>query len=1381
MVQYAATHKRLLSKTQVDEFVGNLQAAALSGDTEKAVEQAINSLLAHGLHALHKNADINRSYIHNTDGYITVDNIDTPYALLVEAKRDLELSTSKHDRAVVYAQVCWYLRDLIRAGVRRPSVVVVCDNNEVFALPTTVLVGYAVDDGWPWGDYAASTMYQHKPLVNKLELDADIQHPYVHDIAVGFDADMFIRAVDALGQGSAPERVSVTEGALDHVFTRFKMEVLGTDAVGLKNKQEIVLFVDILKGSEDIYAHPKKANTLVWGGKQVTLDTYRYEQFWSQYKIGQYTLAELKEITAIADKLLEETDRRFSGDFWTPPRWVDKAHEYIEKDLGEDWKNKYVVIDPACYDDQTEVYTQRGWVLFKDLFDDDLIYSLNPFTLQGEWVGFVDRQVIPYDGTLLYIKSLRVDLAVTPDHKMFNAEKPYIKKGGDVFPTRHFFWSAHDTAEYLRRGNRLRQVSAATCSGNKEASTNRELNLARLMGLHIGDGFIQRNGSNNAVNSLVFTFAKQRKQDYLEKLIEALDIDCFTYDEKPHNPAHSMRRRYRLVSKWLLAEMEWFHDKKTYTKSFPPGVFDWPEDRKRALLEGLLESDGHKIKGGNLFVYSTVSPQLAHDIERLAIELGYTTKQTSRRREYKGKVTRRQYEISLVDKSPYKTVQKKHVSERAYKGFVYDVTLEKNHILLVRRNGRSIFSGNCGTLNLTRDYLFSELYSSTLFQEELDIASDYNPEATKFQYDFLNDDIQLHEDGMTADKALELARSGKLKLPLELVEALAANKPVVFFTNPPYGQSGSGQGRGHKAGVNNTAVGELMDGLGHARMELYTQFIWRTKELAKIFNYTSDFHFFFFTSAKFISSPNFIKFVDDLTSDFTYCDGFMMNAGEFNGTSSAWGIVFSHYEINGANQCEFDYTVLEQDKGMLINKLADWQGRLVQKNQTINNWSKIDQKRDDWDKFAPITKNGYDAPDQKNTRCRVFKPWFGYFVQDGTNVQGSEKYTGLYTMGLKRGYGVSVHKHNFTRAIVTFSIRRAVYEKFAENKQLWFHWEDSFTAPSESLITDEFITDCVVYSLFDRKANQTSLRNYEYQDKTYRIINEFFPWSSKSVLKLAQEHHNRTIEADITGDKERYVYQWLRDHSNSLSAEARAVLALAWYLVEVSFAKREMFAQLKPRYQVESWDAGWKQINAMIFGRDRIDDEIYDEYYGQWKSVIRRLGNKIADLAQKDGIIMYKIGPIIIDPRKAEKVDTGFLDMNNKITVSDFVYAVADKFESRKDLVTSFNVGSFIITEKDREFLSGGNGSGIVLDYDDPNGSLNDLLIEYENEIHKVLTNKTKFDSIYGDVDAIINSDTFIVTKKLKELITECMSLNDMVDLVYFACTDVNGFKEKYC
>ena len=873
MVQYAATHKRLLSKHQVDEFVGGLQAAALSGDTEKAVEQAINSLLVHGLHALHKDADIQRSYIHNTDGYITVDNIDTPYALLVEAKRDLELSTSKHDRAVVYAQVCWYLRDLIRAGVRRPNVVVVCDNNEVFALPTTVLVGYAVDDSWPWGDYAASTMYQHKPLVNALELDADIQHPYVHDIAVGFDADMFIRAVDALGQGSAPERVSVTQDALDHVFTRFKMEVLGTDAVGLKNKQEIVLFVDILKGLEDIYAHPKKANTLVWGSKQVTLDTYRYEQFWSQYKIGQYTLAELKEITAIADKLLEETDRRFSGDFWTPPRWVDKAHEYIEKDLGEDWKNKYVVVDPA-----------------------------------------------------------------------------------------------------------------------------------------------------------------------------------------------------------------------------------W------------------------------------------------------------------------------------------------------------------------GTGNLTRDYKFKELYASTLFQEELDIASDYNPEAVKFQYDFLNDDVWMHEDGVTAQDVLNKARSGELKMSLGLVEALAANKPIVFFANPPYGQATSHDGKKQKPGVSATAVTDLMCGMGHAKGELYTQFIWRTKELAKIFGYTSDFHFFFFNKG-FLTSPNFGNFVNDLTSEFTFKDGFMMNAGEFNGTSSAWGIIFSHFEVGGTDQREFGYTVLKSDNDLDINEIVNWQGRSVSKGETISDWFADIRLPKDKNPDPILTKNGLDAPTAKTVVCRPVMNALGYVQNQGNNVQFSDNNIAMYTMGFANAHGRDVTKDNFTRAAVTFSIRRSVQEDIAAKKLLWVRDKDIFTRPPEDLLTPEFIADCVVYSLFDRQSNQTSLRDYKYKGKTYRVINEFFPFSTASVLELAQQHHNRTIEADITGDSQRYVYQWLQDHSSDLSSEAQAVLDLAWQIIEASFAKREMFVQLKPRYQVESWDAGWKQINAMIFGRDRIDDELYDEYYDAWKETVRALGNKIAEQSQGAGVI----------------------------------------------------------------------------------------------------------------------------------------------------------------
>lgn len=876
MPTYAPTHHQILTQTQTDHFIETLAHAHHTGDVEKAVESAVNTLLTTGLKKIHPNATITHNYRNNTDGYIEITDTTTPYALLVEAKRDLNLSANKKDRATVYAQVCWYLRNLPTTGARTPSVVVICDTDEIFAMPANKLDKYTTNDTYPWHNYSASTMHQDATLLADLIQDSNLHHVYVHDIQAGFDPNMFLWAVDAMGQRTKPLRVPINKESMDHVFTRFKMEVLGTDATGLKNKDEISLFIDILRGNSDIYAHPKKPNTLVVGDKHITLDTYRFEQFWSQYVVGDYTLVELKSLTEVADTLIEETDRRFTGDFWTPPRWVDKAHEYIEDALGRDWKQEYVVVDPAC-----------------------------------------------------------------------------------------------------------------------------------------------------------------------------------------------------------------------------------------------------------------------------------------------------------------------------------------------------------GTLNLTRDYRFKELYASTLFQEELDIASDYNPEATKFQYDFLNDDMQLYEDSMTADKALELARAGELKLPLGLVEALAANKPIVFFANPPYGQH-SNQDETSKLGIATTGIRELMSKTkhpyNHAKRELYTQFIWRTKELAKVFGYTSDFHFFFFNNKTFLTSPSFAKFTDELTSEFSFRDGFMMNAGEFSGTSATWGIVFSHWEVHGSNQSEFPHAILESDKSLNIKKTGEWSGKRVPKDHTINTWFTSSVKGLPAMDTYIATKNGYEQPTAKDKKKPVQGSMGGLHL-DGPNVQFSDKYIGMYSMPVTFAAGHSITRDNFTRAAVTFSIRRSVQEDVAAKKLLWVRDKDIFTRPPESLLTPEFIADCVIYSLFDRQSNQTSLRDYEYKGKTYRVINEFFPYSTTDMLELAQKYRNRTIEGDLTGEDERFVHTWLEDHRDNLSGEALAVLELAWEINENSFDKRATHAAISPRYQVESWDAGWKQIAAMVFGRDRVDNEIYDAYYTKWREAVRELSNKIAHAAMAADVI----------------------------------------------------------------------------------------------------------------------------------------------------------------
>ena len=41
----------------------------------------------------------------------------------------------------------------------------------------------------------------------------------------------------------------------------------------------------------------------------------------------------------------------------------------------------------------------------------------------------------------------------------------------------------------------------------------------------------------------------------------------------------------------------------------------------------------------------------------------------------------------------------------------------------------------------------------------------------------------------------------------------------------------------------------------------------------------------------------------------------------------------------------------------------------------------------------------------------------------------------------------------------------------------------------------------------------------------------------------------------------------------------------------------------------------------MVFGRDRVDDEIYNSYYKGWRAAVRELGNKIARAAMDAGVI----------------------------------------------------------------------------------------------------------------------------------------------------------------
>ena len=206
---------------------------------------------------------------------------------------------------------------------------------------------------------------------------------------------------------------------------------------------------------------------------------------------------------------------------------------------------------------------------------------------------------------------------------------------------------------------------------------------------------------------------------------------------------------------------------------------------------------------------------------------------------------------------------------------------------------------------------------------------------------------------------------------------------------------------------------------------------------------------------------------------------------------------------------------------------------MVDKGDTISDWLAEIAISNTKETGYPLTKSGLDLPTSKSARCIPRQGWIGYVHNNGNNVQYSRKLTGMYSMGFVSANGCDITPDNLLRAAATFSIRRSVQEDIAAHNRLWVQDKDIFRAPSSTLSADDtFLIDCLVYSLFDRQSNQTSLRDYDYNGNTFQVYNEFFPWSSDSIKQLAISAIKdegltdfRDVERDISqhGKKERLV------------------------------------------------------------------------------------------------------------------------------------------------------------------------------------------------------------------------------------------------------------------
>lgn len=196
-----------------------------------------------------------------------------------------------------------------------------------------------------------------------------------------------------------------------------------------------------------------------------------------------------------------------------------------------------------------------------------------------------------------------------------------------------------------------------------------------------------------------------------------------------------------------------------------------------------------------------------------------------------------------------------------------------------------------GTGNLTRDYKFKELYVSTLEQCDIDTANQmgYNPEAIKFQFDFLNDDDS--------------------KLPQSLQDAINSGKEILFLINPPY-VANTGFHLDNK-NLTKTKTRLEMEKLKikQASKNLFSQFIFKISEYKKI---NKNILMVVMCPPIYLSGSSFKNFRKYFFDIFGFETGFLFQASNFEGLSNDWGISCSLYKEPNGKKNYFEFHIYEK-------------------------------------------------------------------------------------------------------------------------------------------------------------------------------------------------------------------------------------------------------------------------------------------------------------------------------------------------------------------------------------------------------------------------------------------------------------------------------------
>lgn len=355
-----------------------------------------------------------------------------------------------------------------------------------------------------------------------------------------------------------------------------------------------------------------------------------------------------------------------------------------------------VTMDYACFDDQTEILTSRGWQTIDTIQEGETCLSVN--VENGNVENDIIEKVYKYDynGELVNIKTdKKLDFLFTSNHRIVYHRKKGGYKSG--FRTNEFKVDELQNIKYYHFaipcfGNWIGQPKQDQIRlGNNFVFNTNE--FFEFLGRFLGNGYLNvKQGTCQIYDNL----------NYKDRHVSIKSIcENMGFKSKQFIEQHKTSMKTYICNKEFVNKLKILLGNKVHSvdRSIPKELLEYNKEHLQYLFKGLMESDGSTGINGEK-TYCSVSKELAESFQILALKCGYncyigkhkmsiTSYSTNNDYYYICTLSGfRQKKASFVVSKQYN-----HIQNINYKGKIWCAST-KNTTLIIRRKGRVMITGN---------------------------------------------------------------------------------------------------------------------------------------------------------------------------------------------------------------------------------------------------------------------------------------------------------------------------------------------------------------------------------------------------------------------------------------------------------------------------------------------------------------------------------------------------------------------------------------------------------------------------------------------------------------------------------------------------------------